>query len=175
MLDAAPSTLPADINNTGQVVGIADLPDPHVHGFLLARGVRGPTTTIDVPGAAATFVFGLNDHREFVGTYTNHRHSRRHRPGPQSSRDQELRHSSSPGGEGGVQVRPAGQYPSPVPPPVPLPPLVNTATPMIASRAMTAITIHITVRRPLDIGITSSSVEPRRGGRHTWLLPGRAG
>ena len=42
-----------------------------VPGFLLAKGVKGPFTPIDVPGAPRNLVFGLNDHGQLVGTYEN--------------------------------------------------------------------------------------------------------
>lgn len=38
-------------------------------GFLLAKGVKGPFTPIEVPGAPRTFVFGLNDRGQLVGSY----------------------------------------------------------------------------------------------------------
>jgi probable HAF family extracellular repeat protein len=81
----APNTLPFDINNRGQVVGIAGLSGRDVHGFLFARGVGGPATTVDVPGAAMTFAFGLNDHDQIVGTYTTIASAAATLPGPQGS------------------------------------------------------------------------------------------
>jgi hypothetical protein len=51
--------LVTDLNNRGQIVGtsIGDPADPSTfHGFLLARGPGGPLTTIEPPGAPASFV-----------------------------------------------------------------------------------------------------------------------
>ena len=31
----------------------------------------GTYTTVDVPNAARTFIYGMNDHRTIVGAYTN--------------------------------------------------------------------------------------------------------
>ena len=67
----APYSAPYDINNRGQIVGIAGVPDQEIHGFLLADGVGGRPITIEFPGSAATFAFGLNDLGQIVGTYTN--------------------------------------------------------------------------------------------------------
>jgi probable HAF family extracellular repeat protein len=69
-------TLPRDINQRGQVAGFTLAPteaDPlaGARGFLLAKGVKGPYTPIDVPGAPRNLVFGLNDRGQLVGSYEN--------------------------------------------------------------------------------------------------------
>jgi hypothetical protein len=69
-------TVPRDLNNRGQVVGYTLAPteaDPlaGARGFLLAKGVKGPFTPIDVPGAPRNLVFGLNDRGQIVGVYEN--------------------------------------------------------------------------------------------------------
>jgi probable HAF family extracellular repeat protein len=71
-----PLTLARDLNNRGQVVGTTVAPteaDPQsgARGFLLAKGVKGPFTPIDVPGAPRNLVFGLNDRGALVGAYEN--------------------------------------------------------------------------------------------------------
>jgi hypothetical protein len=68
--------VPRDLNNRGQVVGYTLAPteaDPlaGARGFLLAKGVKGPFTPIDVPGAPRNLVFGLNDRGQIVGVYEN--------------------------------------------------------------------------------------------------------
>ena len=40
-------------------------------GFLLAKGVGGPFTPVDVPGAPRNLVRGLNDRGQLVGSYEN--------------------------------------------------------------------------------------------------------
>ena len=65
-----PLTVPFDINNHGQIAGVTgDLTEGH--GFLLAKGVGGPVTQIDVPGAPNTSVYGLDDHGRLIGVYDN--------------------------------------------------------------------------------------------------------
>jgi uncharacterized membrane protein len=75
ILDApgVPYTFPRDINNRGQIAGftLVDLDLTGARGFLLAKGANGPFTPIDVPGAPRNLVFGLNDHRQLVGSYEN--------------------------------------------------------------------------------------------------------
>ena len=39
-----------------------------LHGFLLNNG---SFTSLDVPGAAGTVAFGINDHGQIVGGYTD--------------------------------------------------------------------------------------------------------
>ena len=65
-----------DLNNRGQIAGFTLAPteeDPlaGARGFLLAKGVKGPFTPIDVPGAPRNLVFGLNDRGQLVGAYEN--------------------------------------------------------------------------------------------------------
>jgi probable HAF family extracellular repeat protein len=66
-----PLTLPSDINNRGQIVGItfSDLVGGDAHGYLLAAGVKGPFTPIDVPGALGTLPRGIDDRGRIVGLY----------------------------------------------------------------------------------------------------------
>jgi hypothetical protein len=67
-------TLPLGINNRGQVAGYTTTgPDLRTgaRGFLLTRGVNGPLTRIDVPGAAATGVTDIDDRGRIVGLYDN--------------------------------------------------------------------------------------------------------
>jgi hypothetical protein len=62
-----------DVNNRGQVVGgyKEDVADPDSAGFRgYLRDARGRVTCIDVPGAAGTTPFDLNDGGEIVGTYS---------------------------------------------------------------------------------------------------------
>jgi probable HAF family extracellular repeat protein len=71
-----PVTWARDLNNRGQIAGFTLAPteeDPlaGARGFLLAKGVKGPFTPIDVPGAPRNLVFGLNDHGAIVGVYEN--------------------------------------------------------------------------------------------------------
>ena len=42
-----------------------------LHGFLLAKGVEGPFTPIDFPGAPGTGATGINDRGQIVGIYEN--------------------------------------------------------------------------------------------------------
>jgi probable HAF family extracellular repeat protein len=69
----APVTFPTDINNRGQIVGTTfrDLVGTDAHGFLLAKGVKGPFTPIDVPGALGTLPRGIDDQGRIVGIYEN--------------------------------------------------------------------------------------------------------
>jgi hypothetical protein len=57
----------------GQIVGsaYADPAAPAARGFLLANGVTGPFTPVDVPGAATTMAFGIDSHGRVVGGYQN--------------------------------------------------------------------------------------------------------
>jgi hypothetical protein len=66
-------TLPLGINNRGQVAGYTATADDlatGARGFLLARGVRGPLTRIDVPGAATSGATDLDDRGRIVGLFT---------------------------------------------------------------------------------------------------------
>ena len=40
-------------------------------GFLLAKGIDGPVTRIDFPGAPRTVVRGMNNRGQIVGVYEN--------------------------------------------------------------------------------------------------------
>lgn len=44
-----------------------------VRSFLLAKGVKGPFTPVNFPGAPMTLVAGLNDRVQLVGSYQNTR------------------------------------------------------------------------------------------------------
>jgi uncharacterized membrane protein len=61
------------INNGGQIVGFtaSDLAAATAQGFLLAKGVNGPFTSIRFPGAPSTVAFGLNDRGQITGAYNN--------------------------------------------------------------------------------------------------------
>ncbi len=65
------ATLPFDINNRGQIVGysLSDLAQPAFDSFLLASGVGGDFTPLDVPGGLTTVVGGINDQGHIVGVY----------------------------------------------------------------------------------------------------------
>lgn len=60
------ATLPAGINNAGQIVG--SYLDPHGgrHGFMLSSGSYA---TLDPPGSNSTFLQGVNDTDQIVGYY----------------------------------------------------------------------------------------------------------
>jgi probable HAF family extracellular repeat protein len=66
-------TTPQGINDRGQIVGFtADDPElTGARGFLLDKGVNGPSTPVDVPGAPRTAPAGLNDRGQIVGLYEN--------------------------------------------------------------------------------------------------------
>jgi hypothetical protein len=68
----------------GQIAGFT-LDDPvtlaGARGFLLAKGVGGPFTPVDVPGAPRNLVRGLNDRGQLVGSYENTDNGSRHRSG----------------------------------------------------------------------------------------------
>jgi hypothetical protein len=69
-------TVPLDINDRGQVVGLVvdELPLPQAteaHGFMLKRGSRNSYTRIDVPGAPATAASGNDDRGRIAGIYLN--------------------------------------------------------------------------------------------------------
>jgi uncharacterized membrane protein len=74
----APVTLPSDINNRGQIVGqlrtdvtVSPADDPGTRGFLLAKGVEGPFTPVNFPGAPRSIANGINDRGQIVGNYQN--------------------------------------------------------------------------------------------------------
>ena len=78
--DAAPGapdvlTLPFKINDRGTIAGIyavGSIDDPEsaeFHGFL--RKPNGAVSTVDVPGASATGVTGINNHGAVVGSFVD--------------------------------------------------------------------------------------------------------
>jgi uncharacterized membrane protein len=66
-----PVTQVFGLNNRGQITGYvaADELLNDAHGFLLADGIGGPFTPVDVPGAARTIALGISDHGQVVGGY----------------------------------------------------------------------------------------------------------
>jgi probable HAF family extracellular repeat protein len=68
-----PFTAPKSLNNRGQIVGFTavDAVLTDAHGFLLAKGAKGPFTPIDVPGAPRTIASGINDLGQIIGRYEN--------------------------------------------------------------------------------------------------------
>jgi hypothetical protein len=72
----SPVTFPTDVNNRGQIVGSGLSYDAggeltSARGFVLRRGVDGPFTPIDVPGAPGTLPRGIDDRGRIVGLYAN--------------------------------------------------------------------------------------------------------
>jgi hypothetical protein len=60
-------TIPEGINDLGEVVGSCGCTGPNsIDGFLYSGG---KFTVIDVPGAYATELFGINDYGEIVGAF----------------------------------------------------------------------------------------------------------
>lgn len=75
-LDDTALTFPLAINDRGQIAGFtadafSDTADSNLHGFVLRRGVGGPVTRIDAPGATVTGAMGINDQGTIVGLYLN--------------------------------------------------------------------------------------------------------
>jgi probable HAF family extracellular repeat protein len=64
----ATSTTVSGINSAGQIVGNYTDSRGTIHGFALAGGTF---STLDVPGAAATFALGINAGGQIVGGYTD--------------------------------------------------------------------------------------------------------
>jgi uncharacterized membrane protein len=68
-------TLPFDVNNRGQIVGITTTApslgpeDNEVHRFVLRDGAGGPFTRIDAPGATDTGASGIDNRGRVVGLY----------------------------------------------------------------------------------------------------------
>ncbi|HYJ69881.1 MAG TPA: hypothetical protein VEX15_19685 [Nocardioidaceae bacterium] len=73
-----PLTFATDINDRGQIAGyaISDLDLTEAHGFVLADGVGGPITQIDVLGVPRTAVYGLDDRGRLIGVCDNPRATR---------------------------------------------------------------------------------------------------
>jgi uncharacterized membrane protein len=74
----AKSTQVQGINNRGQIVGqlrtdvtVSPADDPGTRGFLLAKGVEGPFTLINFPGAPRSIANGINHRGQIVGNYQN--------------------------------------------------------------------------------------------------------
>jgi probable HAF family extracellular repeat protein len=69
----APITFPLGINDAGQIVGYSFVPPDltTIRGFLLAKGAKGPFTTISRPGATATVPFDINNRGQIVGVAVN--------------------------------------------------------------------------------------------------------
>lgn len=62
------NTLPADINNSGDIAGTVNINFERTAGFF--RAADGRIVTFVPPGAVSAIeVFGLNDHREVVGEF----------------------------------------------------------------------------------------------------------
>ena len=66
---AGPSLTAAAINNNGDLAGFYTDSHGNTDAFLDYK--HGHFQTLDVPGASATQAFGLNDHDEVVGAYTD--------------------------------------------------------------------------------------------------------
>jgi probable HAF family extracellular repeat protein len=66
-------TVPFGINNLGQIVGYhTPTGDARLgHGFLLAQGLDGPATPVDVPDAPHTIALGISDNGRIVGNFEN--------------------------------------------------------------------------------------------------------
>jgi len=65
--DDVTGTMPSRINKAGTVVGFYQTSDGRVHGFT--RSIDGSIIPIDVPGAAHTWAFGINDKGRVSGTF----------------------------------------------------------------------------------------------------------
>jgi hypothetical protein len=50
---------------------VAPADDPGTRGFVLARGINGPFTTVNFPGAPKSIANGINDLGQIVGLYVN--------------------------------------------------------------------------------------------------------
>jgi hypothetical protein len=61
----------AGLSPTSPANDFSTCPRSPVPGFLLAKGVEGPFTPIEVPGAPRNLVYGLNDRNALVGVYEN--------------------------------------------------------------------------------------------------------
>lgn len=62
----APVTRASGINNSGEIVGTAALPDSYAVGYLLSRGVF---SRLNFPGASSTTPTKINDAGTIVGSY----------------------------------------------------------------------------------------------------------
>ncbi len=69
----AVNTVPFGINGRGQIAGTTATNRmlEGAHGFLLAKGVKGAFTPVDVPGAPRTQVGDIDDLGRIVGRYEN--------------------------------------------------------------------------------------------------------
>jgi hypothetical protein len=95
--------LPLGINDRGQIAGYSTTePDLRTgaRGFLLARGVDGPLTRIDVPGAAATGVTDIDDRGRMVGLYDNRGTTSGAPDGPAATEELDLMAGLAHGREG---------------------------------------------------------------------------
>src|SRR5262249_23249099 len=59
------------INAGGQIVGAYDAGEDGVHGFIYNPAGGGTYSTLDVPGAGFTQVFGINNLGMIVGFYSD--------------------------------------------------------------------------------------------------------
>jgi uncharacterized membrane protein len=75
-VDGGQFTFPLGINDRGQVVGFTSDAGPdgvgiNIHGFAFLKGLNGPVTPVDFPGAPQTAALGINDRGQVVGAYEN--------------------------------------------------------------------------------------------------------
>jgi len=64
----AQSSIPIDVNDQGWIVGYYTDSNSHTHGFLL-QGKK--YTTLDVPGAVATYAYGINNQGNIALTWVD--------------------------------------------------------------------------------------------------------
>jgi uncharacterized membrane protein len=75
-VDGGQFTFPFGINDRRQVVGFTSDAGPdgvgiNIHGFGFLKGVDGPLSRINFPGAPQTAALGINDLGQVVGAYEN--------------------------------------------------------------------------------------------------------